>query len=290
MSKPNQNLPVFPLSEVLEEKKEPLFYSGRLEDLPPNFREFDSSHRHTYFAIFFFLDGSGRHSIDFQEHTICRYRLFFLKPGQVHSWKFRKPVKGFALKISSDFFSEQGENASTLREFPFFQFAQSSPKIEIADYKRLKSDFERLIEEKESQAEMKMILSLVKVILYQIKKEYEVQAENEAPTDSFVVSFQKLLEENYLKERNTSFYSRKIGIAPNTLNRVCHLMLGKSAKSIIHDRITLEIKRLLLHSNLNITQISWELGFNDNAYFSRYFRTRTGSSPERFRDKGRKSP
>ena len=290
MSKATRILPVLPLSEVLREKIEPLFYVGRLEQLPANFREYESLHRHTYFAIFFFLNGSGKHIIDFKEHSISRQRLFFLKPGQVHSWKFTKPVKGFALKISSDFFSEQGENASSLREFPFFQFAPSSSKIEIEDSERLQLDFERLIQEKESCADKKMILSLLKVILYQTKKEYEVQNENAFPPDSFVVSFQKLLEENYLTERNTSFYSRKIGIAPNTLNRVCHLTLGKSAKSIIHDRITLEIKRLLLHSNLNITQISWELGFKDNAYFSRYFKSRTGSAPEIFRNRGRKSP
>ncbi|RHX86406.1 helix-turn-helix domain-containing protein [Leptospira stimsonii] len=290
MSKVDPIPPLLHLSDVIEEKVEPLFYAGRLEDLPPSFREYDSSHRHTYFALFFFLEGEGTHTIDFQEYTIQSNALFFLKPGQVHSWKFAKPVRGFALKISSDFFSDQGENPSALREYPFFQFAQSSPKIQIEDTSRLKSDFERLIEEKDSRSEKKMLLILAQVILLQAKKEYDLQQACELLPDSTIVAFQKLLEENFLKERNTSFYSRRIGIAPNTLNRICHEELGKSAKSVIHERITLEIKRLLLHSNLNITQISWELGFTDNAYFSRYFKSQTGTSPERFRDSGRKIP
>ncbi|PJZ55260.1 helix-turn-helix domain-containing protein [Leptospira adleri] len=290
MSKVESIPPVLHLSDLVEEKTEPLFYVGRLEELPPSFREYDSSHRHTYFALFFFLEGAGTHTIDFQENTIESESLFFLKPGQVHSWKFAKPVKGFALKISSDFFTDQGENVSTLREYPFFQFAQSSPKIRIEDSLRLRSDFERLIDEKDSQSEKKMLLVLTQVVLLQTKKEFDLQQENEILPDSTIVSFQKLLEENFLKERNTSYYSRRIGIAPNTLNRICHEELGKSAKSVIHERIILEIKRLLLHSKLNITQIAWELGFADNAYFSRYFKSQTGISPERFRDFGRKAP
>ncbi|MBM9502050.1 helix-turn-helix domain-containing protein [Leptospira sp. 201903071] len=286
---PKVDPPVLHLSDVIEEKIEPLFYAGRLEDLPPSFREYDSSHRHTYFALFFFLEGSGFHTIDFQEYTIDADSLFFLKPGQVHSWKFTKPVRGFAFKVSPEFFADQGENVSLLREYPFFQFAQSSPKIRINDSLRLRSDFERLIEEKDSRSEKKMLLILSQVILLQTKKEYDSQQADEILPDSTIILFQKLLEENFLKERNTSYYSGKIGIASNTLNRICHEELGKSAKSVIHERILLEIKRLLLHSNLNITQISWELGFADNSYFSRYFKLQTGISPEKFRDSGRKT-
>ncbi|MBM9578554.1 helix-turn-helix domain-containing protein [Leptospira sp. 201903070] len=289
MSKVDPIPPVLHLSDVVEEKIEPLFYAGRLEDLPPGFREYDSSHRHTYFALFFFLEGSGLHTIDFQEYTIEAGSLFFLKPAQVHSWKFTKSVKGFALKISSEFFTDQGENASALRDYPFFQFARSSPKIKIEDCPRLRSDFERLIDEKDRSSEKKMLLILSQVILLQAKKEYDFQEANEILADSTIISFQKLLEENFLKERNTSYYSRKIGISPNTLNRICHEELGRSAKSLIHERILLEIKRLLLHSNLNITQIAWELGFADNAYFSRYFKSQTGTSPEKFRDSRRKT-
>ncbi|AOP33778.1 AraC family transcriptional regulator [Leptospira tipperaryensis] len=290
MSKVDHIPPILHLSDVVEDKTDPFFYAGRLEELPPSFQEYDSSHRHTYFALFFFLEGAGTHTIDFQEYTIEKNTLFFLKPAQVHSWKFTKPVRGFALKVSSEFFTDQGENASLLREYPFFQFAQTSPKILIEDSIRLRSDFERLVDEKNLRSEKKMLLILSQVILLQAKKEYDFGQANEIPADSTIVLFQKFLEENFLKERNTSYYSRKIGIAPNTLNRICHEELGKSAKSVIHERIVLEIKRMLLHSNLNITQIAWELGFADNAYFSRYFKAQTGTSPESYRDSKRKTP
>ncbi|RHX91282.1 AraC family transcriptional regulator [Leptospira yasudae] len=285
MSPRKNKPPMLALSDVVEDRDR-FFYVGRLEDLPPNFQEYDSAHRHSYFALFFFEKGEGIHTIDFHEFTIEPNSLFFLKPGQVHSWKFSKPVKGYALKISPEFYSERGENLSSIREFPFFSFAPGLSKIKIEDVSRLNSDFRRLLEEAVSDKDQKMLFALTQVALCQAKKEYvrEFDAGTDSGKSAAVVSFQSLLEENFLKERNTTFYSRKIGIAPNTLNRICHETLGKSVKAVIHDRILLEIKRLLLHSNLNITQISYELGFEDNAYFSRYFKAKSGISPEKFRE------
>ncbi|TGK35577.1 helix-turn-helix domain-containing protein [Leptospira gomenensis] len=290
MSKVEHKPPVLDLEDVLPDSAEPKFYVGRLEDLPPDFREYDSSHRHTYFALFFFLKGKGTHTIDFQEFSIESDSLFFLKPGQVHSWKFLSPVRGFALKISQDFFSEEGGNPTMLRELPYFRFGSAKSKLILSDPKRLRSDFSRLLEENERNSERRMLSLLSQVVLFQAKKEYDSVPEDVLPPDPIAARFQKLLEENFLKQRNTSFYSRRLGIAPNTLNRICHETLGKSAKSVVHERLTLEIKRLLIHSNLNITQISCELGFSDNAYFSRYFRARCGVSPESFRNTGRKTP
>ncbi|TGL93102.1 helix-turn-helix domain-containing protein [Leptospira barantonii] len=286
MSKTEIKPPVFDLAESLPAKKDPLFYVGRLEDLPPSFREYDSSHRHTYFALFFFREGKGTHTIDFREMPIDSNSLFFLKPGQVHSWKFQKQIRGYALKIAPEFYSELGETMNALREFPFFSFENDLPKITVEDPQRLSSDFQRLAEEHGSASDPRMLFALIQVILHQVKKEYEnsVRILGTNKNSSVVVSFQGLLEEHFLKERNTNFYSRRLGIAPNTLNRICHDSLGKSVKSVIHERVTLEIKRLLLHSNLNITQISYELGFEDIAYFSRYFKLRSGFSPERFRE------
>ncbi|PKA06300.1 helix-turn-helix domain-containing protein [Leptospira ellisii] len=290
MSKVEHKPPVLDLEDVLPDSAEPKFYAGKLEDLPADFREYDSSHRHTYFALFFFLKGKGTHTIDFQEFTIESDSLFFLKPGQVHSWKFLSPVRGFALKISQEFFSGEREHSALLREFPFFRFGSGKSKLIVSDPERLRSDFLRLLDENGKKSERRMLAVLSQVILLQAKKEYDAVPDNVSPSDPIVVRFQKLLEENFPKERNPSFYSRRLGIAPNTLNRICHETLGKSAKSVVHERVTLEIKRLLIHSNLNITQISWELGFTDNAYFSRYFRARSGVSPESFRNAGRKTP
>ncbi len=286
MAKP---VPLLHLSDLVLRNEEPYFYAGKLEDLPPSFAEYDSSHRHSYFAIFFFQEGQGTHTIDFQTYEIESNSLFFLKPGQVHSWKFLKKPKGFALKVSSDFYSELGEKPSELRKFPFFSFGGTVPKISVQNLTVLSSDFSRLEEEFKKTSEPKLLFIITQLILLQLKKEYENFSQSFLQNGHPIETFQNLLESHFLKERSTSFYAKKLGISTGALNRFCQNDLGKSAKSVIHDRVILEIKRYLLHSEMNITQICWELGFSDNAYFSRYCKNQFGISPEQFREQKRKA-
>ncbi|TGJ98449.1 helix-turn-helix domain-containing protein [Leptospira langatensis] len=289
MSRFKPKVPVLHLSDLSLAREEKIFYAGRLEDLPPSFTEYDSSHRHSYFAIFFFLKGKGTHSIDFQKFEIERNSLFFLKPGQVHSWTFHNKPEGFALKISPEFYSEISDRTGELRSFPFFSFSQSYPKIVLKPDPRLVSDFLRLSQEFEEGSEPKILFFLSQLILLQIKKEYEKFSDPLLTDNGPVSEFQILLEKHFIQERATSFYSRRLGLSPSALNRICQSVLGKSAKSIVHDRVLLEIKRLLLHSEMSITQICRELCFSDNAYLSRYFKVQTGLSPEQFRDLKRKA-
>ncbi|TGL58397.1 helix-turn-helix domain-containing protein [Leptospira sarikeiensis] len=288
MSKQASKVPLLHLSEVSDEEGERIFYSGRLEDLPPSFTEYDSSHRHSYFAVFYFVEGKGTHKIDFQNFEIEKNSLFFLKPGQVHSWKFKKKPKGFALKIHPEFYSKLNEKNTSLRSFPYFGFDSGLSKIHPEKFSKLRSDFSRLVEEFKENADPKILFYISGLILLQIQKEYETSAALLIRKNRPVSEFQSLLEKYFIKERGTSFYARRLGLASNTLNRICQNSLGISAKSVIHDRLLLECKRLLLHSDLNITQISSELGFTDNAYFSRYFKKQSGVSPEQFRESGRK--
>jgi len=288
MDRKSKEIPIIHLPDLGLSARDGYFYAGRLEELPDSFREYESSHRHSYFAIFLFLEGSGEHTIDFEHYTIGPGSLFFLKPGQVHSWTFQSKPAGFALKISPEYFSEVTKDASTIRDFSFFQIGRSRSKMCLDASEQLRSDFARLADEYANGAERRMLYTLSQLILLQIEKEYGIRT-GIAPEEAVAFAFQRILEEHFLTRRSTSFYSRRLFLSPASLNRECHRTLGKSAKAIIHDRIVLEIKRLLIHSNHSMNQICHELGFSDNAYFSRYFKKRTGVSPESYRSEKRKA-
>ena len=72
-------------------------------------------------------------------------------------------------------------------------------------------------------------------------------------------------------------------MTPNHLNALSNAVLGKPAGELIRDRVMLEAKRLLVNSDYTITQIADLLHFEDNAYFTRFFKKYTGLSPENFR-------
>ncbi|WP_239671415.1 AraC family transcriptional regulator [Leptospira meyeri] len=287
-----KNIPMIHLTDVHEDDKNPYFYAGRLEELPNEFQDFDSSHRHSYFALFFFTEGEGTHSIDFHTHSITNNSLFFLRPGQVHSWTFSKPVKGFALKIYPDYLSEHSGQVTSFQNYPFFQLGNEHSKLTIQNGNQFKNDFERLLAEKNSKSNpnSSMIYLLIQLVLQQSLKEFNTSFTDKVTVDSKLSDFFRLLENHFKDQKTTSYYAKQIGTSSGNLNQLCQKQYGKSAKAIIQERLVLEIKRLLLHSDLNINQIALTLGFEDNSYFSKFFKNHTDNSPENFRRLKRKLP
>ena len=100
----------------------------------------------------------------------------------------------------------------------------------------------------------------------------------------YTLLFRDLLESNYSKLKSVNDYSAIICISEKRLGQATAKILGKTPKEIINDRILLEAKRLLVYTNLSIKEIGQELGFDDPAYFIRYFRKSTETTPVEFRE------
>ncbi|MDF2430388.1 MAG: AraC family transcriptional regulator, transcriptional activator of pobA, partial [Mucilaginibacter sp.] len=96
-------------------------------------------------------------------------------------------------------------------------------------------------------------------------------------------NFQKLIGQHFAKLKLPRDYADLLYITPNHLNAICKDMVGMQAGEIIRNRILLEAKRLLTNPQLSITEISFMLNFNDNSYFTKFFRKAEGITPEEFR-------
>ena len=104
---------------------------------------------------------------------------------------------------------------------------------------------------------------------------------------SHISQFKELLDEKFREHLNIDFYAKKIGITQTQLNRVCKSTLGKSALTVINQRIIMEAERDLLYSSLSIKEIAFSLGFQDSAYFTRFFTKNRKESPNLFRKNGK---
>jgi AraC family transcriptional activator of pobA len=78
-------------------------------------------------------------------------------------------------------------------------------------------------------------------------------------------------------------YARRLGMTSPHLNRICREHLGDTALGIIHGRIILEAKRYLTFTTLSAKEVALALSFEDPAYFTRFFKQKTGLSPLGFR-------
>jgi AraC family transcriptional activator of pobA len=98
--------------------------------------------------------------------------------------------------------------------------------------------------------------------------------------------FNLLVENHYKKEHSVKFYAEQVNRSPKTLSNLFALYNNKSPLAIIQERIIIEAKRLLLYTDRSAKEIAYELGFEDAAYFSSFFKKNTEVSPSDFRNNG----
>lgn len=130
--------------------------------------------------------------------------------------------------------------------------------------------------------------TLMAAIIYQLmqfmskRKEVEPTAQPFSRRISYVQDFMKLIHEHYRRERSVGFYADKLFISPKYLSLIIKEVTGKSAAAWIDECVILEAKNLLKFSGKNVQQIAYELNFNNQSSFGKYFKHLTGMSPTQF--------
>lgn len=101
---------------------------------------------------------------------------------------------------------------------------------------------------------------------------------------ALVLRYRDLVEQHFREERRLEFYAARTGVTPARLNAACKARLGTTASAVLHDRTITEAKRWLIYTGMTVAEIGYALGFEDPAYFSRFFSKRTGVAPGRLRE------
>jgi len=105
------------------------------------------------------------------------------------------------------------------------------------------------------------------------------------PDKKLIRDFSRLIEQNYLKQKQLGFYTEELKVSSSYLSERCKRYTGKSMQQLLLDRIILEARRLLKYSALTVKEIAFELDYDDPSYFSRLYKSKTGESPLSYRDR-----
>lgn len=245
-------------------------------------------HRHDFYYLLFITSGKGTHTIDFKTYNIKNNHLFFMSPGQVHQWNIQPGAKGYTLFFDKALF--HSSNFSIEKEWPFFHNFFDDASVVIPKHKQSQVlDFFQLILKENNIHEMNrslIIKNLIGALLYKINDVLFLEKNNHQFSNFDVIQkFDLLLDKYFTEEHQLSFYAQKLNLSPNYLNALCNKMLNKSAKQLINERLLLESKRLLSHSNLNINQIADYLNFTSSSYFVRFFKKFEKITPQHFKIK-----
>ncbi len=262
-------------------------YVNTFQDHLQNHAFVEQPHRHGSHLLLFFTQGSGTHTVDFEQYQVRPGSLFLLQPGQLHHWNLSRDVDGFVVIYATEHYNLYF-GQKQLSDYPFYASALQKPQVllqpdEVATLLPL---FNEIIRESRLDEPFRRdkIINLIDCIHIEIARGYALEkTASTHPYRDKVRAFGTLLDAHFKTEKSPSFYAGKLHITPKHLNRICREMLGKTATEVIAERVVLEVKRLLADFKLSVNQIADALGFEDYSYFSRFFKKQTGMSPGAFR-------
>ncbi|MET7259294.1 AraC family transcriptional regulator [Dyadobacter fermentans] len=278
-------LDIGPLSEYREDH----IMIARFSDYVHEHQSLVFPHRHSFYHLVLFTEGSGRHTIDFHHFQARPYQIYFMIPGQVHTWDFEGDMEGYVVNFSDSFFKSFLLQPEYLDSFSFFDQDSSNNVLTLSE--SVRANVCRLFEELLNQNARASAWrdDMVRVLLLQIfmiieqSDSVDRKKHAEKGKNATVRNFIRLIDKHYDRLRLPGQYAEMLNVTPNHLNALCKEHVGMQAGELIRNRIVLEAKRLLINLDLTVSEIAYKLNFNDNSYFTKFFRKETGMTPEDFR-------
>ena len=246
-------------------------------------RHIEKPHKHDFFLFMLFEHGGGTHTIDFVDHQVASFQLHMLFPEQVHKWDLFENTHAHQIMISR---SEFEGLANSLR-FSLILY-QNCPVIMLGlpAFKKILYEFELIRSELSKPDTVWEIVDVrLKLIALMVSCEAEAIFNDQTvyKTKPVLFKYRSLIDTHCKKEKLVAFYANQLNISSNYLNILCKKYFHASATSLIHERLILEAKRILLTTELPLKAIAFDLGFYDAAYFSKFFKKYTGLTPHYFR-------
>lgn len=282
------DIPVYDIS-TFEEYKNAGIHVNRFGHYASQHQHLHTAHRHSFYHLVYFTKGSGSQTIDFENYPVVPGLIYFMAPGQVHSWAFESEVDGYIVNFSEDYFRSFLYNPNYLENFSFFDERSAEAVMILPEpvQEKISSLFEEILSEGKTSRpfDADLVRLLILSIFIQIArtKDHAHQVAHSSYNHTLLKSFKKLIEQNFIQLRFPKEYAALLYITPNHLNALCNDLLGIPAGQLIRDRVILEAKRMLINMELSITEIAEKLEFSDHSYFIKFFKKHVGTTPDKFR-------
>ena len=248
-------------------------------------------HFHDFEELLVGVEGKVEHFIDYKNLTFNAPFISFVTMGKVHRiipMAVNNKCNIWGLRFSSDFIPET--------TFRLYSYYHEHANIEMKDNECFKPmvDLCEMMngEMHREKPNLAVVRDLLKSLFTMIESEREkyVISGQEFPKvqNTTFTNFLKILEENFRRPEGVDFYSEKLFMSSRNLNIICQNILHKSVSDIILTRKLIEAKNLLIYTDKSVSEIGFELGFNEKAYFTNVFKKKNELTPSEFREDMRK--
>ena len=246
-------------------------------------------HRLGFYMLLYVTAGEGNHTIDFQSFSISPHTLAIVSKHQVNQFGRQSVLEGFLVLITEEFlqralFDLEGTVTSLLFEPITTQaLLLKEAKSVYPHIKRLDEEYRSGNHDAQHIPILTRELGILLLKAERLRCQQLPQSVQNAETSVRLIAFRDLLEVYFKKHWTAQKYADTLGFSKRTLGSITRKHLNRSPKEVIDQRLLLEIKRLLAHTDQSIKEIAFELGFEDPSNVNKFFKRMSGSTPSSFR-------
>ncbi|UTW10088.1 helix-turn-helix domain-containing protein [Marinobacterium rhizophilum] len=247
-------------------------------------------HRHgRMFQVICMFSGGVEVRLDEQVHALQGPWAITIPPGAVHGFRFEPDTVGMVLTLAEPMLTDEAHRRSQ----PYFETLLSTPKtIAFEQNGALLAQLQHFLQQIDREfnrpdtGRALMCEWLARAVLMTLRRQLDlhgISAESATTPSATLAAFRQQVETHFRDHWSVVEYAATLGTSAARLNRLCKQLLDKTAKAVPQERLLLEAKRRLIYTRSNLDEIAYDLGFQDPAYFSRFFKRNTGLTPGRFR-------
>jgi AraC family transcriptional regulator, transcriptional activator of pobA len=255
---------------------------------------FDHIQRNNYYSLVWVTSGKGNVKSDFSEYDFVENTLFAFVPYQPFMFASSEKIKGICIQFHSDFYCihlHQKEVAcngvlfNNIYEPPFTLIDATASETFNMLIAQMKTEMQQA-----ALAQYELLVSYLKILLITASrlKTVQLSTPNKAYTDlkePFILqNLKDAIEKDYKTKHSASDYASALNISAKALAKITKTYFNKTLTALISERIIIEAKRELYLTNKAIKEIAYDLGYDDEYYFSRFFKTNADVSPQMYRD------
>jgi len=246
-------------------------------------------HRKNHYLIVLMRKGGTRQWIDMTPFTLKSNTVYFYVPNRIIVKEGTEEIWATGIAFTKEFLALQ-ENAALAR-LPIIESRQGGHELLLSDQDLIFVEdlIAKINTENRNPGEwqQRMLAAYLTVLLTYLSKLYVEQysALNTSAEKMLLKAYQAKINESFRELKEVGDYALQLNISPGHLSDVVKIQSGKPAIKHIHERLVLEARRLLFHTDNSLKEIAFDLGFSDASYFNRFFKRETDLTPAAYRSK-----
>ena len=255
---------------------------------------FDHLQRNNFYSLIWAEEGEGMLRADFSEYNFTKNTLFAFSPYQPFMFSLAGEFTGTAIYFHPDFFCIHKHHDEVACHGVLFNNIYLPPFVPV-DATSV-TTFNMVIDQMKTElqapalAQCELLVSYLKIFLITATRlKSESLSTTQRPVidkkEPFILqSLKEAIEKHFKTKHSAGHYAEMLNISPKALAKITKVHFNKTLTELISERIIIEAKRELYLTNKPVKEIAYELGYDDEYSFSRFFKTNADISPQIYRD------